>query len=344
MGAPEREPHTSLKNRLYQEFYRFSFFRAVALLEKTFPEKKAIGQSLRPADEPVRFRVKPGFAFPPSDIAGLRLSEEEDKAEMDLAFMGLVGPSGVLPHWLNELAVERSRQKDFALVDFLNIFHHRIISLFYMAWRKYDFLADYRFSARDRLAWYVLSLMGLGTEGLVPRIGIPQESLIFCSGLLSKQAPAAIAIQTTVEYLANAKAEIHQFINRAIPLDPEDWTRLGSPTAGVGINATCGSLAWECQSKFRIHLGPVGYKQFVRFLPSGDMLRPIFAVVRSMVGIEYEFEIRVFLKKEEVPPCTLGVAGPDTPRLGWSMWTLSLGASMSEDPHITFQETDLTKG
>jgi type VI secretion system protein ImpH len=341
MGAPERESHTPLRNRFFKEFYRFSFFRAVALLEKIFPDKKPIGQSLRPSEEPVRFAVKPGLSFPASDIAGLRQMEGEQKAEMDIAFMGLIGPSGMLPYWVNELAIERSRQKDFALVDFLNIFHHRLISLFYMAWRKYDFLADYRFSARDRLSWYILSLMGLGTPGLVPRIGISEESLIFCSGLLSKQTPAAIAIETTVEYLASAKAEIHQFINRAIPLDPEDWTRLGSPTAALGVNATCGSLAWECQSKFRIHLGPVGYKHFIRFLPSGDMLRPIFAVVRSMVGIEYEFEIRIFLKKEEVPPCTLGAAAPDAPRLGWSMWTMTPGASMKEDPHITFQETDL---
>lgn len=341
MGTPQRGSGTSLRERLFKEFYRFSFFRAVAILEKTYPHKKPVGQSLRPADEPVRFAVKPGLSFPASDIADLRRVEGEQKASLDVAFMGLIGPSGVLPYWYNELAIERSRQKDFALVDFLNIFHHRVLSLFYMAWRKYDFLAGYRFSARDRLSSYILSLIGLGTGGLVPRIGIPEESLIFCSGLMSKQAPSAAAIETTVSYLADTEAVTHQFINRTIPLDPEDWTRLGTPTAGLGINATCGSLAWECQSKFRIHLGPVGYKRFTRFLPSGDMLRPIFAVVRSMVGIEYEFEIRIFLKKDEVPPCTLGVPGPDAPRLGWSMWTLTPGTTMKEDPYITFQESDL---
>jgi type VI secretion system protein ImpH len=60
-----------------------------------------------------------------------------------------------------------------------------------------------------------------------------------------------------------------------------------------------------------------------------------------MVGIEYEFEIRVYLKKEEVPLCQLGATGADTPLLGWTTWVSSPGFSYTEDIFFTFQEYDL---
>jgi type VI secretion system protein ImpH len=49
------------------------------------------------------------------------------------------GPSGVLPYNYTELVIDRLRNKDRALAEFLDIFHHRMISLFYQAWEKYRF-------------------------------------------------------------------------------------------------------------------------------------------------------------------------------------------------------------
>ena len=84
----------------------------------------------------------------------------------------------------------------------------------------------------------------------------------------------------------------------------------------------------------------MGYARFVRFLPVGDMLHPIFALVRYMVGIEYEFEIRVILKREEVPLCTVGLESPTSPRLGWSTWLKSPAVIHREDPSVMFQEAE----
>jgi type VI secretion system protein ImpH len=131
VATKKRQSGTSLRDRLEKEVTSFSFFKAVDLLESFHPNKKPLGQTLLPSEEVVRFSVKPGFAFPPSDIAALKPGNDTNAAEMTVTFMGLIGPNGVLPHWYNELAVERNHLKDFSLTAFLDIFHHRLISLFW---------------------------------------------------------------------------------------------------------------------------------------------------------------------------------------------------------------------
>jgi type VI secretion system protein ImpH len=340
MATEKREPGTPLKDHLFKEFFGFSFFMAINLLQSFFPEKEPVGKALSPNEEAVRFSVKPGLSFPPSDISNLKQAEESEPAHMEVTFMGLIGPSGVLPHWYNELALERARQKDFSLTDFLDIFHHRLISLFYLAWKRDRWTANYLPGAKDKYSGYLFSLMGLGTPKLANRLGLPEESLLFYSGLLSRLVPSATAIEAAIEYYSEARTCVDQFIDRVISFETEDQTRLGSANSRLGVDAVCGSFAWENQTKFRVNLGPMGYARFVRFLPVGDMLHPIFALVRYMVGIEYEFEIRVILKREEVPLCTVGLESPTSPRLGWSTWLKSPAVIHREDPSVMFQEAE----
>ena len=338
MGSEKRQPNSPIEERLFKEFHSFSFFKAVDLLEKLSPDKKLLGQTPDPRQEAVRFSVKPGLAFPPSEIGGIFPGDEGSPARMEVAFMGLIGPSGVLPHWYTELAIARRREKDFTLAAFLDIFHHRLISLFYLAWKKHQFPATYLPGAHDKLSGYLLSLTGLGTRGLRGRIGLPEESLSFYSGLLSRQIPSAVAIESAVAYYSGTPISVEQFIERTIPLGPDDQTSLGAANAKLGMDAVCGSFVRECQTKFRVHIGPVDLTTFLRFLPAGDLLAPIFSLVRYMVGIEYEFDVRLYLKREDVPPCVLGARSPVAPLLGWATWIKSPGFTHIADPYITFEE------
>lgn len=343
MATEKRQSDTGIESELYSAFYEFSFFKAVELLEKFSPDKKKLGQTLEPAKEPIRFSVKPGFAFPASDISGLRRNKEQGRSDMDVAFMGLIGPSGLLPHWYNEFAIERKKNKDHTFVEFLNIFHHRLISLFYLAWKKHRFPENYQPGAGDRLSRYVLSLAGLGTSGMVGMLGLPRESLTFYSGLLSLPVASAASIEAAIEYFSGAKTRVDQFVQRDVPMEKEDYTSLGAANARLGKDAVCGTRVKECQTKFRVNLGPVAYQTYQRLMPAGDLLFPVFSLIRYMVGIEFEFEIRVFLKKEEVPLCVLGQKGPDKTFLGWTTWVSSPGYDFQENQYITFQEIDLQK-
>lgn len=341
MAATKRKPDPALRKQLFDRFYEFSFYRAVYLLERFSKNRKPLGDALVPSEESVRFRAKKGFSFPPSDISDLKDTGTEDWPSMEVAFLGLTGPSGVLPHWYTQLILAREQKKDRTLADFLDLFHHRLITLFYLAWKKHRFPENYQVRARDRLSRYLLSLSGLGTPGLTEMIGLPEEALTFYSGLLSRPMASAVAIESAVAYFADARVRVEQFIERIVDLDPSDQTQVGVANATLGDDAICGSQVWECQTKFRVHLGPVGKKKFVRLMPTGDLLIPIFSLVRYMVGIEFEFDIRIYLKKEDVPLCQLGTTGGDAPMLGWTTWVSTPGYVYNKNIFFTFQEIDL---
>jgi len=340
MVTKERRTGTHIKDRLFDEWYRFSFFSAVHLLETLSPDKKKLGTTQEPAKEAVRFTVKPGFSFPASDISNLTERQGDGPAAMEVAFLGLIGPSGLLPHWYNTLAIERLRAKDSSFTAFLDLFHHRLISLFYLAWKKHQFPVNFLPGAKDKLSGYLLSLCGLGTPKLNGRIGFAEESLSFYSGLLSRMVPSGSSISETVAHFSGTEASVEQFVERMIPLDEGDMSRLGQAKGGLGQGFILGRHVWECQTKFRVLLGPMSFKEFSRFIPSGDMHKPTFSLVRYMVGIEYEFEICLCLRREEVPTCHLGrsVGHPDT-RLGWSTWSKGQKFMHSEDIFVTFQES-----
>ena len=331
MATQKRRAHFALKERLFERFHRFSFFEAVHLLERLAPDKPPLGEGLEPTKEPVRFAVAPSFTFPAAEIASLSADASDGPARMGVTFLGLIGPNGVLPHWYNELAIERNRQADFSLTDFLDIFHHRLITLFYLAWKKHRWAENYQPGGQDRLSRCLLSLGGLGTQGLGENIGFENEALAFNTGLLSMPFPTAAGIESAVASLSGVEATMEQFVEREIPLSPADHTKLGQANARLGMDTVCGGYVRDCQSTFRVDLGPMDYQDFTRFLPGGGTLKPIVSFIRTMVGPEYEFELKIMLDRDEVPPCRLGGES----RLGMTSWLLAPGTHPDQHGSIS---------
>ncbi len=340
MATQERQANSALRKLVLEEFHGISFFRAVQLIE-LLDSRRMVGESLSHVEEPVRFKVKPSLGFPPSDIESVKEVDEEKNIEMSVTFMGLLGASGALPSWYTTLAMERLAAKDTALTSFFDVFHHRLISLFYLGWKKNRFAARFQSEMRDRCSTYFLSLIGLGTGGLADKVGFSLDSLVYCGGQLSRQVCSAGSIETTVEYCLGIKTVVEQFVDRKIPIEPEDRSRLGLANSRMGGDAVCGREAWESQTCFRLDLGPVSYRQFQRLIPGGDLLKPLISLVSYLVGVEYEFEIRPYLRRDEVPGFVIGKPAPDSPRLGLSTWMKTPGVPMGRDPYVNFEAAGL---
>lgn len=327
MGTESRGTDPSLAEELLDEGYRFDFFEAVRVLERLYPHRQPVGDEAMPGEEVVRFRSRLALTFPPSAIYELNEPQDSGKpVEMTVAFMGLTGPLGVLPRHYTELLLERVRKKDFVLRDFLDLFNHRLISLFYRAWEKYRFPIAYeravaKHTEYDDFSLGLFDLISMGTQGLRGRLEIGDEALLFYAGLLAQHPHSATALVSILHDYFEIPVEVVQFVGQWLHLSPENRTRLGGEgNNALGVNAVAGNRVWDQQARFRLRLGPLTFAEFLRFLPVGKVFRPFVQFTRYIVGQEFDFDVQLILKAEEVPGCQLGAKGSRAPRLGWTTW------------------------
>jgi type VI secretion system protein ImpH len=306
---------------LEREPYRFEFFQAIRLLARMHPERQVPGRFSNPRDEAVRFGATASVAFPASQIQSLNM--ERTPPAMQVNFMGLTGPTGVLPLDYSAMVIDRVRSRDTAMRDFFDLFNHRMISLFYQAWEKYRFNVAYERGERDRFSHRVLALMGLGTPGLQDRQSIADHALLFYSGLLSMHARSATALRHLLMDYFEVPVEIEQFVGAWYPVERDAQCCLGegmSDSERLGIGAVVGDEIWDQQSRARIQLGPLTMEQYLDFLPGGEGYRQIKAMAGFFAGGEYDLELQLILRREDVPACELQ---PEGPQLGWTSWMKS---------------------
>ena len=121
----------------------FSFFAAVRRLEQLRPHGAPVG-TLGGAVEPVvRFAQTPHLYFPPSELFGYAPGGE-GTGTLQVYFFGLFGPGGALPLALTDYVHARGRHfYDLTMQRFADIFHDRLIALFYRAGTRGEAAVSY---------------------------------------------------------------------------------------------------------------------------------------------------------------------------------------------------------
>ncbi len=323
MATENGRADTPLVRTLFDEPYRFEFFQAVRLLERVLPDRAPVARTQDPEQEVVRFRTRVSLEFPSSEIHEIeRVTRPDDgdaRPEMTVSFMGLTGPLGVLPHAYTELLIDRTRHRDSALWEFLDLFNHRMISLFYRAWEKYRFPVAYERGDADRFTAHLFSVVGLGTRGVRGNLGFDDQAPVFYGGLVGQQPHSAVAMEAILRDYFGVEARIDQFFGQWLALDEECLTRLGSANNRLGLDTVAGSRVWDVQGKFRVKFGPLTLNAFRQFLPVGTAFKPAAKLARLLAGQEFDFDVQLTLRADEVPDCQLG-AGDKQPMLGWTSW------------------------
>jgi type VI secretion system protein ImpH len=311
---------------LQEEPFKFSFFQAVCLLERLLPGGRAVGKFMPPSMEAAHFGALASLSFPASEIQSVTFSEDAPP-DMTVNFMGLTGPLGVLPLYYTELIAARLREGDRTLSDFLNIFNHRMISLFYRAWAKHHPSVAYEQGDTDRFSLHLMGLLGLGTPGLQGRQEVLDDSFIYYAGLLMAHPRSAANLKQIIADYFGVKVEIEEFAGSWYKLDAQMQSYLDDgddDSTCLGMGVVAGDEVWQDESTVRIEIGPLPLKKYLEFLPGGGAHAALRSLTRFFSGDEIDFEVRVKLERSEVPACVLGAEGQDAPQLGWVTWVKSI--------------------
>lgn len=322
-----------MRAQLYSEAYRFDFFQAVRLLERLEPEREPVGLAGPPSREIVRFRTRVSLEFPASQIHELTETDGVPP-RMTVAFFGMTGALGLLPHSYTELLIERTRRQDNALWEFLDLFHHRFLSFFYRAWEKYRFPIAYERSRRDPFTEYLFDLIGLGTTGLSGRMRVPDQGLLLYAGLIAQKPHSAHAMASILGHHFGVPARILQFTPQWLTLDKEYRARLGSANSELGVSLVCGERLRDAQSKFRVRLGPMTLPRYLAFLPGGVSFPALADLTRFLAGMELDFDVQLALAAAEVPACVLSERTEAPPLLGWTTWLKTRELSEDASPVV----------
>ncbi|REG28835.1 type VI secretion system protein ImpH [Archangium gephyra] len=309
MAPHGRRRAPGVAQELFESGHRFDFFQAMRLL-----------RLLRPK-EPVRLRASVDMAFPASDIVQVKPPARPGGApEMTVAFLGLGGVQGPLPRPFAQQLRDRTRVGDTGLRDFLDIFHHRLLSLLYQGRvRRRVWLEPGVPEAHD-VARYLYALLGLGTRGTRGRLEVEDRLLLRYAGLLAHRPVSLEALRAMLSDALGVAVRPRAPRGAWMELEEEQRTRLG-PTGRnqrLGQGAVLGGRAWLEQAGVELELGPLGWRRYVDLLPGGRGLGTLRSLTRFALGPGPEVRLVLAVRTAELPEQPLGA--PSGPRLGWTSW------------------------
>ena len=334
------EQKRALLKQMEERPWPYGFFQAVRILQLLAEDRQPVGRFTKPSQEAVRFGAHIGIGFPASQVQSIE-QEEDGTPRMRVNIMGATGPMGVLPLVYTALLRERGRARDYSPRDFLDIFHNRLLALFYRAWERCRFGLAFERGERDRLSHHLADLIGMGTAGMDNRQNVPDAALLFYAGLLGIGTRPALALeQILTDYFA-VPVEVEQFVGAWHRVDDRDTCRLGDGdgfTQQLGAGALAGNRIWDEQSRIRIRLGPLAIEQYEHFLPDGSAYAQLRALAGFYAGMQFDIETELILRREEVPGCELAAESATGCRLGWTTWVKS--AAFTRDPGDTILQLE----
>jgi type VI secretion system protein ImpH len=315
----------SIEQALASAPFEFDFFLAVRMLENAHQDMPRVGESISPRQDPVRFGQNPSLAFAPATLESFSPATDELPARLQVYFLGLFGPNGPLPFHLTEFAHERLHaNRDRSLTRFLDVFHHRMLSLFYRAWANSRKAVDLDRPAEASHSRYFGGFFGLGLPSMFDRDAVPDWAKLFFTGRLAAPNRNPEGLEAILREDFGVPVNLIPFFGQWMKLPPGALCSLGSSRENgvIGQTVVVGSQLWVGHFKFRLRIGPLGFREFRRLLPNASLFKRLKDWVLNYAGREFVWDANLILKAAEVPEIKLGALGGGG-LLGWTSWLKS---------------------
>ena len=300
-----------------EDIIYYNFFAALHLLEKRYNTR--FGETNHPSEDPILLGQSPHISFAPTALDKIVKAKKTDSKCLNVFFFGLFGPNGPLPYHLTEEVFVKLRKKEREPAqDFFNIFHHRLISLFYRAWANKEPTAQLNRNGNDNFQFYLGSIAGYGLPSLRGRDTFDDYSKAHFAGYLGGKIRHSEGLENIILQLYGIQADIIEFVGEWLSIEAEHQCSLreGRYARRLGVDTSLGQNSWQSQYKFQIQLGPLTLNEYESTLPGSKQLKLINETIKNYMRDEIQWEIILLLKKAEVPTTKIGKYG----RLGWTSW------------------------
>ena len=254
--------------------------------------------------------------------------------------MGLAGIQGPLPTPYTEVLLDRIRQRDHSFQDFLDIFNHRLTSLWYRLQKKMVPIISGKLPHQTLFGQSIFDLAGFPDPSLFEATAIPQGAMVNCSALFWQRPRSNEGLITILRNYLGVSANVIPFQGKWRQASKRDLTHLGAQPFDfapgnfvpgqntafqgrynrLGLDARVGSKSWDQQAGIHIEIGLLKWKEFLSLLPSEPQNN--FKILQELsslyVGLETEITFFFHVNAKEIQPTPLG----KRMSLGWNSWCL----------------------
>ncbi len=290
-----------------EELDRDQLFQSLHLIERFLQKGESnLGTDVLPSHENIQLTVSQQLGYESGEFADIQLGQNQG-VEVVTNLIGLTGEHGVLPSHYTELVLQRLKNNDPTFKDFLDIFNHRLLSLFYRTWQSYQPQVQFqKVAAKQTSSWHQILTALTGDKG--PR------SLYF-GGHFCQTIRSRGAVQSCLESLSGCDVTIRDFKGQWMNLKSQEQTRLCSKRmqegqfAQLGNGARLGKRAWNINAGFQVEFTADCLDQVQGLLPQGQNINAIKATCRALLGetmaiewlltTEYQYLPRVQLNRKQ---------------------------------------------
>lgn len=306
MDGAQRKSNAALGEELAAHGHQFGFFAAVTLLHRLSKQGVPVGELGPLREEVVRFRHATSLSFHSSDIESI-IVPENGPIRLTSTFLGLFGASSPLATQLCEDVLRAEEEDQPQLRAFYDLFHHRLISLYYRAWKKYRLAASFREDTEDIATKRMLCMVGVDAHGVRAESGLNRLEVLELAPLLSMRSrPPRVLVLALERLLPGLTVRLEQFVERKAVIDWEDRMQVGVRCNRLGVDYTLGARVLDRTARFRVILGPVDYDACETFMPGGPRYPVLRRVIEQFTRGTLECEVDVLLNDEQAPGYCLG--------------------------------------
>ncbi|WP_041393901.1 type VI secretion system baseplate subunit TssG [Photobacterium profundum] len=252
-------------------------------------------------NEKVRFQSSQHLGFSASEVKVTQ--QQNEKIVLEVSSLGLTGPAGVLPRHYTELVLQRIKKKDYAFKDFLDLFNHRIISLYYKSWEKYQYAVQHQ-----NYLWGKHSDMH---EVLKSLTGARYDNDIYWGGLLAKTVRNRSSLEAILSHKLGCSVTVKEFEGRWMPLKDSEQTALSSSLipegqhAKLGHSTVLGKRVWDVNAAIKIVIHAADVELTRRLTQKGELLQAIQHITQHFVSSATAISWQVQTAYMHLPTATL---------------------------------------